>query len=834
MILPQFCFKYLFSGVLGLSIILVQSSSPAQTPKKEKELLKNQAVSLTSSGHEQLALDRANDALKSWQESTKIYRQLKDQEGITESLINENLAFQALGLHKQACNTLLEALNFNTNLSICDPTLQQLAVAEKEQLTTLIGKQKATSVNLLGLQNLGEVLRILGKLNESETVLQETLTLAKLVSSSKISGIYLSLGNIEQTIYQQLQDKYSWIEEPLFREQIANIIPQKAQKSLLYYQILENIPDISKSAKLQAQLNHLTLLISWKKWLSHQPNQANLHQKVNQQIRVLVNQIDENSSAFLELSPEPSIHARLNFANNLSQIPDEQLKSVAIRYAKLALKMAETINSIRWLSYSFGTLGKLSTQTEQKQAYFKKALGFAQSIRSSDIAYQWQQQLGLIYQKQGKTELAIQNYNAAIANMTQVRDSSLPSNRDLQFSFQEEMEPTYRNYMRLLLASPSPDLKKVIQINQGLQIARLENFLRCGKLDIVALNQLQNLKNVPSVINIIDLEDTIEIIVQSPNGLLHHHSVDSKLVRFQVNQLLEALQSEKLININESAITHYSQKIYESLITPIKRYIPSSGTLVFTLDKSFQSLPMGLLYDGKDYLIEHYSIAGTVGSRVRQPRILHENQMVALIAGLSKISPSYIDKNAPKNMGNLPPSKQELENVEKQTKSSVALLDDKFTFKRFKEELTQNNFPIVHITTHGQFSSDPLKTVLVAYDKLINIRDFDSLIRDKTENSQDAIELLVLSACETAKGNKQSVMGIAGIAAQAGARSTVATLWRVDANSTALLMQEFYKGLNNGLPKAEALRQAQLSLLSNPQYRKSYYWAPFLLVGSWL
>ncbi|MBN3878080.1 CHAT domain-containing protein [Nostoc sp. JL23] len=823
MISPQCCFKYLFSGILGLSLILIQSSSPAQTVKKEKEFLKNQAVSLTSSGHEQLALDQANEALKTWQESTKIYRQLNDQEGITESLINQNLAFQALGLHKQACNTLLEALKLNTILGICDTTLQQPALAQKEQLMAVIGKQKPTSVNLLGLQNLGEVLRILGKLNESETVLQETLTLAKLVSSSKISGIYLSLGNIEQSIYQQLQDKYSWIEEPLFREQIANIIPQKAQKSLWYYQTLENIPNISKSAKLQAQLNHLTLLISWEQWLGHQQNQANLHQKVNQQIRVLVNQIDENSSAFLELSPEPSIHARLNFANNLNQIPDEQLKSVAIRYAKLALKMAETINSIRWLSYSFGTLGKLSTQTEQKQAYFKKALGFAQSIRAWDIAYQWQQQLGLIYQKQGKTELAIQNYNAAIANMTEVRDSLLSTNGDLQFSFQSEMEPTYRNYMRLLLTSPNPDLKRVIQINEGLQIARLENFLRCGKLDLVALNQLQNLKSAPTVIHIIDLGDTIEVIAQSTDGSLHHHSIESKLVRFQIDHLLEALQNEKFSEVGESNITTSSQEIYEKLIAPIQTYLPTSGTLVFTLDKSFQSIPMALLYDGKHYLIERYSIAETLGSRIRQPRVLHQNQMIALIAGLSKFSPSYTDPNAPKNMESLLPSKQEIKNVEEQTKSSVALLDKKFTLNRFKEELTQNNFPIVHITTHGQFSSDPLKTVLVAYDKLINIRDFDSLIRSKTENSQDAIELLVLSACETAKGNKQSAMGIAGMAATAGARSTVATLWRVDADSTALLMQEFYKGLNNGLPKAEALRQAQLSLLSNPKYKKAYY-----------
>lgn len=182
MISPQCCFKYLFSGILGLSIIVIQSSDPAQAVKKEKEFLKNQAASLTSSGHEQLALDQANEALKTWQESTKIYRQLNDQEGITESLINQNLAFQALGLHKEACNILLEALKLNTNLGLCDTTLQQLALAQKEQLTTLIGKQKPTSVNLLGLQNLGEVLRILGQLNESETILQETLTLAKLVS----------------------------------------------------------------------------------------------------------------------------------------------------------------------------------------------------------------------------------------------------------------------------------------------------------------------------------------------------------------------------------------------------------------------------------------------------------------------------------------------------------------------------------------------------------------------------------------------------------------------------------------------------------------------------
>ena len=134
----------------------------------------------------------------------------------------------------------------------------------------------------------------------------------------------------------------------------------------------------------------------------------------------------------------------------------------------------------------------------------------------------------------------------------------------------------------------------------------------------------------------------------------------------------------------------------------------------------------------------------------------------------------------------------------------------------------------------GQFSSKLIRTGFLAYDRQINIREFDSLLRNKTQTSSDIIELLVLSACQTAKGNKRSALGIAGVAVQAGARTTVATLWLVEANSTVELMEEFYKGLRKGLTKAEALRQAQLALMKNPKYAHPYYWAPFLIVGSWL
>jgi CHAT domain-containing protein len=270
------------------------------------------------------------------------------------------------------------------------------------------------------------------------------------------------------------------------------------------------------------------------------------------------------------------------------------------------------------------------------------------------------------------------------------------------------------------------------------------------------------------------------------------------------------------------------------LIAPIKKYLPQDGTLVFTLDTSFQSLPMGLLHDGKDYLLKHYNIAETLGSKVRQPKLLLRKQLRALIAGLSKSSPSFKAANAPSYLTELPSVVEEIANVKEQTNSSLSLLNEEFTYKRFIKEVSRETFPIIHLTTHAQFNSVPQLTMFFSWDKPINLLEFDSLLKQKNQINEDAIELLVLSGCETAKGNKRSALGIAGIAAQGGARSTVATLWRVDDKSTAMLMKEFYKELKDGKTKTEALSLAQLSLLSNPDYSHPYYWAGFLLIGGWL
>jgi CHAT domain-containing protein len=97
------------------------------------------------------------------------------------------------------------------------------------------------------------------------------------------------------------------------------------------------------------------------------------------------------------------------------------------------------------------------------------------------------------------------------------------------------------------------------------------------------------------------------------------------------------------------------------------------------------------------------------------------------------------------------------------------------------------------------------------------------------------LELLSLSACQTAAGDDRAALGLAGVAIKAGARSALATLWFVNDEASSALVTEFYRQLKNpSLSKAQALRQAQMTLLDNPEYQHPIFWSPFLLLNNWL
>jgi CHAT domain-containing protein len=109
------------------------------------------------------------------------------------------------------------------------------------------------------------------------------------------------------------------------------------------------------------------------------------------------------------------------------------------------------------------------------------------------------------------------------------------------------------------------------------------------------------------------------------------------------------------------------------------------------------------------------------------------------------------------------------------------------------------------------------------------------LLRSKKRSDTEPVELLILSACQTAVGDKRAALGLAGMAVRAGARSTIASLWSVDDAATSKFMIALYQNLSSAnVTKAESLRVAQKILLKDAKYDHPYFWSPFVLLGNWL
>ena len=164
------------------------------------------------------------------------------------------------------------------------------------------------------------------------------------------------------------------------------------------------------------------------------------------------------------------------------------------------------------------------------------------------------------------------------------------------------------------------------------------------------------------------------------------------------------------------------------------------------------------------------------------------------------------------------------------------LLNEEFSVGALERELRETQFGIVHIASHGEFSADAGETFLLTHDpdEPLTMDRLAELV-GITEFREQPLELLTLSACQTAAGDERAALGLAGVAVKAGARSTLATLWYIDDRASADLVAEFYRHLTDPeVSRAEALRQAQLSLVRDPSYRHPGYWSPFLLISNWL
>lgn len=721
------------------------------------------AHALNTQGNLLFAQGQIEAALMTWKQTTSIYKLLKDENRIVGSLINQAQAQQTLGLFLQARQIL-------------------------NDIEKILQSQPNCQLKVMSLRSLGNIRLLIGDIENSQRVLQQSLAVAEqLILSQDLGATLLSLGNVART-------------------------KKDSSAALTYYErVLAS--NASLLTRTQAQLNQLSLLLE----IGREKEAKSLIPA----IQILLENLPPSRS---------TIYARINFAQSLKKLGNKEENSQAAQTLAIALDQAKSLRDRPAEAYTLGYLGGIYEQNQQwleAQKLTEQALLIAQAINSSEIAYQWQWQLGRILKAQGQIKAATQVYETAFKTLQSIRSDLVATNPDLQFSFRESVEPVYRQFVDLLLQkSPSQaDLKQAREVIESLQLAELDNFFRTACLEgqSVAIDRVD--RSGTAVIYPIILSDRLEIILSLPGESLRHYT--AAISQEEIENTLEQLRQnlEKPFTTPESKIL--AQQVYNWLIRPIETELKerSLTTLVFILDGSFRNVPMAALYDGQQYLIERYSIALTPGLRLLNPQPLQQQKLAVLAAGLTEERYGF---SALSNV-NL-----ELKEIQTELRSQV-LLNQNFTSSNLQKQIETLPFPIVHLATHGQFSSNANETFVLAWDKKIDVNELSTLLRKRDQVREEAIELLVLSACETAAGDKRAALGLAGVATSAGARSTLASLWSLDDRSGAQFIGQFYRALSDrNLSKAEALRQAQLSLFRDPNFRHPRYWAPYVLVGNWL
>jgi len=342
----------------------------------------------------------------------------------------------------------------------------------------------------------------------------------------------------------------------------------------------------------------------------------------------------------------------------------------------------------------------------------------------------------------------------------------------------------------------------------------------------------------------------LELVLLPPTGepIFKRVPTASKaLLLATARQFVNAVKT--LNTTNRQRYLQPAQQLYQWLIAPIAADLADQqiDTLLFSLDPGLRAIPLAALYDGRQFLVEKYSLGLTPSINLTDTRYVSLQRAKVLALGRSEFDSQSSLLSVPLELGTI---------IESQWQGK-ALLNEAFTVDRLRGVRRQESFPIIHLATHADFKPGDANN---AYIQLWNERLQLNQLRKLNWNNPP-LELLVLSACRTAVGDAAAELGFAGLAVQAGAKSVLASLWYVSDEGTLGFMTEFYRQLHQAPIKAEALRQTQiamlrgevriedgyligpnptqrlelpglLSMLGNQTLAHPAYWAGFTMVGS--
>ena len=497
-------------------------------------------------------------------------------------------------------------------------------------------------------------------------------------------------------------------------------------------------------------------------------------------------------------------------------------------------RVAAAAGDARPESFALGYMGRIAEEAGRLDTalqYTRLAMVKAQAANALDGLYRWQWQAARLLERQGDAEQAVAAYQQSIATLEVIRPEL--SRRSIR-SFQATVAPVFFSMAELLLREQSAatdpavgtgQLRLVRTTIEKLKVAEIQNYFQndCVVADEQA-TELDVIGADTAVLYPIIFDDRVELLVSIGPAMRRYTSRVSRdeLARtvLEFRQGLERRPTNRYRTPGKS--------LYDWLIAPALGDLRAARvtTLVFVPDGPLRTVPAGAFFDGERFLVEEFAIATTLGMTLTSPKPISMQQSEILASGLTQ---------SIRGFSALPAVQAELDSIQQiYPNQAEEFRDETFVVGDVSEALAKGRYSIVHIATHGQFKADHRESFLLAYDAPLTMSELEATVSSRRYNNEP-IELLMLSACETAAGDDRAALGLAGVALKAGARSAVATLWAINDDATSQLVTRFYEEIKAGkVTKAQALRAAQLQLIGDQRYSHPAVWSPFLMLGNWL
>jgi CHAT domain-containing protein/Tfp pilus assembly protein PilF len=717
-------------------------------------------------------------AVLSWTEAARLYEAEQKPKEQSSALIYLAQSYQALGQYQEALK------NLESSLALAEK------VGDRTQIAVAMGA-------------LGNVYIATGPGETALKYLNEGLRIAREVNNENLSAIILNnLGNLLTA-----QKKYP-----------------------------EAIAVYTESASLAKSRNN-PLLVT--RALINAAT-ASMQNKQDKEAKALLDTALDQIRA-LEPSHDKAqglITIGLAYDDLRLRLPDskESLLLLAHETLSQAGTLADSMGDRRASSYAWGSLGKLYEDERRYQEALqltRRATFAAQQINAPESLYRWEWQTGRLLTQIGTLDDAIGAYRRAVRTLQSIRPELSVSYGVPQTSFRETMGPVYFELVDLLLKRAAslqdrdqigPYLVEARETVELFKAAELRDYFRddCVDTALSKVTKLDVVANTTVIIYPILLPNRTELLVSLPTGLKRLLvPVGAETITQEVRQFRRRLEKRT----TRQYLPH-AQKLYDWLIRPLEPDLAAFpiDTVVFVPDGALRTIPMAALHDGKQFLVAKYAIGITPSLNLTDPRPINREGMKVLAVGVTE---------AVQGFPALPNVSGELQALHTLL-GSTTLVDKEFLAANLEKKLKDEQFTIVHVASHGEFGSEVDKTFLLTFDDKLSLDRLNQMV-GVFRFRDDPLELLTLSACDTAAGDDRAALGLAGMAIKAGARSALATLWNISDKASVGLVVDFYSEIKEAsISRATALQRAQIKMLENPRYEHPGFWSPFLLINNWL